>query len=93
MEHLNKAEILEQAIRALRFKDLRVEQDFVGPKGKIKLRRESCIQDTRFRAEVSVREVATTALILTLSWNRKEGKWDPDWNRNRHIIERWNDQW
>ncbi len=93
MEHLRQAKSLDEAIRVLRFKDLRIGKPFIGPKNKIELRRNSCEQGLCFRAEISIIEKASGARILTLFWNRKEQKWDFDPEKDNPIVAKWKDLW
>lgn len=93
MKHLNEAKSLDEAIRLLKYKDLRIGHGFIGPKGRIELRRVSCVQGTCYRAEVLVSDLQSKGRILTLSWNRKEKIWDPDRKKTQSIIDKWKDLW
>ncbi len=93
MGHLNKAKSLEEAIRLLKFTDVRISRGLVGPKGKIEFRRISCVQGLGYRAEVQISEVESGIPLLKLIWNRREKKWDSDLEKTRLVINSWNDSW
>ena len=93
MGHLNTAKSLDEAIRLLKFTDLRIGLGVVGPKGKIEFRRISCQQGLGYRAEVLISEVGSTNNLLTLVWNRKEKKWDSDWEKTQLVMKNYKDLW
>ena len=93
MGHLNTAKSLDEAIRLLKFTDVRIGRGLIGPKGKIEFRRISCVQGLAYRAEVQISEAGSGIPLLTLIWNRREKKWDSDWEKTRLVMNLWNDLW